>query len=714
MVLAFVFAVMLSIQIKGYMGVSAEVGDSDRVLSEITHAQKSLAEAESGMRGFILSRSEELLEPYHQVSREMGPAFDRIAAGASPRRRELIDQARLATEEWLTFTRWPIRLTAEGKDPRQVIPQGTGKRIRAKLVERLAALERYEREVRDTRLRESKTSARVTLGAVFGIVFLLGIGVAFRSRRIVLELSSDYEQVILDYGAQAAQLDESRQRFSTTLNSIGDGVIVVDPNERIEFLNPVAERLTGWSLGHARGKSMSEVFEILADETKIPTVNPARQVLREGRLAGVAKHTVLQSRNGTEIPIEDSAAPIYGNEGQVVGVVLVFRDTTEKTFAASIIAETEKRFQALANSAPVLIWTAGKDRFCDWFNENWLQFRGRALQEEIGSGWLEGIHPEDLDRVLRVYMNAFDGRKNFEMHYRFLRADGEYRDVLNRGSPRFSPSGRFLGYIGSCTDVTQSEAVRKKLEALTIDLERAVHARDEFLSIASHELKTPLTSLQLQLQMAERGIRSGQMPTAEKMASVVSRCLQQSTRITNLIDELLDISRIQEGKLSFNFESIDLGRLVEDQVSQYREQFRAAGCDVRFESTHVDVVCDRFRMEQVIVNLLTNAMKYGGRKPVRVEVGGDPREAWIRVSDQGGGIPKDRQAQIFNRFERGEQGASISGLGLGLYIARQIVTSHLGEIEVSSEPGQGASFTVKLPRHRPIAVTAPHQEVSPA
>lgn len=243
-------------------------------------------------------------------------------------------------------------------------------------------------------------------------------------------------------------------------------------------------------------------------------------------------------------------------------------------------------------------------------------------------------------------------------------------------------------------------ASEQQLRVLADSLQEAVRLRDEFLSIASHELKTPLTSLKMQSQMRQRWIDGGNLSSADqKFMALLANDTRQIDRLTRLIDDMLDISRITAGKLALHPETFDLRELVRETIDRQRPQLEAAGCTVALEPGEpVLGQWDRFRIEQVITNLLTNAMKYGAGKPVAVTlaraVAGGAR---LTVADQGIGIAPEDQARIFDRFERAVSPSSVGGLGLGLYISRQIVEQHGGTISVESRVGQGSRFAVELP-----------------
>jgi signal transduction histidine kinase len=251
---------------------------------------------------------------------------------------------------------------------------------------------------------------------------------------------------------------------------------------------------------------------------------------------------------------------------------------------------------------------------------------------------------------------------------------------------------------------TQKLQLQQKLEKIKETeayLQKALKSRDEFLSICSHELKTPLTSLKMQIQITNR-LREKKGDevafSSTNMSKFISQADRSVERIIHLVNDMLDISRVATGRLSLNLEKIDLVDLVKEVVERLGSFMELASCPVQLEVEKSIVgLWDRYRIEQVLTNLLTNAAKYAPEKPVQVRAYREGQCAILKVKDLGEGISEEDQRRIFERFERAVSSTSVSGLGLGLYISKEIIDMHHGKIEVESSLGEGSTFTVKLP-----------------
>lgn len=258
----------------------------------------------------------------------------------------------------------------------------------------------------------------------------------------------------------------------------------------------------------------------------------------------------------------------------------------------------------------------------------------------------------------------------------------------------------------------QRRTLKEQLQALSESqntIKNALEARNQFISIAGHELRTPLTVLRLQLAMAKRKFENdASLLTVDATSQLLSQLDRQMERLVPLVDEMLDASRIQSGKLEINTEYFDLALLVEDVVERFLPLLHESGCVATIDCPdNAFGTWDRFRIEQVISNLLSNAARYGGGS-VRIHLSCHEHTVRLSISDQGPGIAAEDQHRIFQPFERANAGHTKAGLGLGLHIVRQIVEMHGGAIEVDSKPGQGAAFTIQLPRRSPESVPDRH------
>jgi PAS domain S-box-containing protein len=260
-----------------------------------------------------------------------------------------------------------------------------------------------------------------------------------------------------------AMVRQIEERNRATLYSIGDAVIATDAQSRINRMNPVAESLTGWTEAEAEGKPLDEVFRIVNEETRAVVESPVTRVLREGQVVGLANHTLLVAKDGTERPIADSGAPIRDEKGETTGVVLVFRDQTEERAAQRSLQESERRYRTLAESLPHLVWTCRADGSCDYLSPRWVDFTGIPEADQLGYRWIEQLHPDDRERVIAEWSEVAPRGGVFDIEFRIRRADGAYRWFTTRAIPFLDEGGRVVKWFGSNTDIDDHKRVHEAL-----------------------------------------------------------------------------------------------------------------------------------------------------------------------------------------------------------------------------------------------------------
>ena len=283
------------------------------------------------------------------------------------------------------------------------------------------------------------------------------------------------------------------------------------------------------------------------------------------------------------------------------------------------------------------------------------------------------------------------------------RASGELSWLSFTSHPLRSADGSRVGVVTSFRDISELRERESQSTRLYQEARNNVRLHDAFLATAAHELRTPLTALRLQVQNLLRGVTSGTGMAVEVLAQKLRASVRQTERINALVDLLLDVSRMTRGPIELKRTSVDLAELARELLARTADELAAGGVAVTLDAEPVLGEWDPARLEQVVGNLLSNALKYGNRKPVHLKVWREGAFAMLTVTDTGLGVPASEHRRIFERFERAHSGGQ-SGMGLGLWIVREIVDAHGGSISLASVPDQGSTFTVRLPLAAPRGV----------
>ncbi len=355
--------------------------------------------------------------------------------------------------------------------------------------------------------------------------------------------------------------------------------------------------------------------------------------------------------------------------------------------------ESEAKLAILADAMPQIVCIYDSKYQVEFLNKNGREYLGISAENIKHIDLIQFCHHEEKERALNQRTQGTITKTPGEIEVRLRNTHNIYQWFLCRFEPVLNENDEIIRWYSSFTNIQGQKAH-------ALELEKSVAIRDQFLSIASHELRTPLTALKLQIGMRQRLIDKKAIEHVDLnyfQKNIVDDN-KQIDRIIRLVDDMLDISRIKSGKLSLDFTEVEVNRFMNEVLQRFQPEFNEKKCQLIFESIP-ETIClwDSHRIEQVMINLLSNALKYGRNKDVFVKLEKNLDHIAIKVIDQGEGIDSINKEKIFELFERANKDQAVSGLGLGLYIVRQIVQSHQGKIEVFSEFEKGSTFVITLP-----------------
>jgi PAS domain S-box-containing protein len=348
-------------------------------------------------------------------------------------------------------------------------------------------------------------------------------------------------------------------------------------------------------------------------------------------------------------------------------------------------------YRKVFDDFPALIWRAGLDMGCDYFNNTWLEFTGRSMEQELGQGWAEGVHLEDLAACMATYVEAFEGRRPFTMHYRLRHRSGEYRWIRDIGRPFYDVDERFIGYIGSCYDVTKERDNELKL----LELNRT---KDKYFSIVAHDLIGPITSIESLTGLIERDYK---LYSDSEMVELVHELGSASTSVVRFLRDILEWAYSQFQGTKCRPQDLLLRDICETAVEPLRQNIKVKALSLIEDlDPGISVRADPDMAKTIVRNLVANAIKFcRPRKEIRLSARVEGDYASLRVSDQGIGISPDDMEFLFDLEHRrkrlGTEGEK--GTGLGLVLCKDFAERNGGRISAESSLGEGSSFIVELP-----------------
>ena len=528
------------------------------------------------------------------------------------------------------------------------------------------------------------------------------------------------------------------ENLSITLNSIGDAVISTDTKGYVTGMNAVASFLTGWNKEEALGLHLSVIFKIINAKTRAEVTNPVARVIKEGIIVGLANHTVLISKDGTQRQISDSAAPIKSKDGNIHGVVLVFSDVTKEYNIYKTLENSERflkesqlagRIGSYMTDLKTNIWTSSEALD--------IIFGIDKSYNKSTSGWVSIVHPEWQQELSDYLVDEVLGKKQrFDKEYVIVRKnDGEERWVHGVGELEFDEEGTPIKMIGTIQDITEKVKAKQELELYKNHLEELIAARtadldkangqllgeiqkakeyemmlqaslkneqslnefkSRFISTTSHEFRTPLTSI---LSSSELIKRYGRNWEQTKVDEHLDRIKYSVDHLTNLLDDVQTINRTDNGKINYNPQLINLRALCDEIIVEAESHSKSSHNFIfKYKTEKNNFILDRKLIRFMLLNLLSNAFKYspdGG--DVVLEISADGNNLKLRIEDCGLGIPEEDRKHLFEPFHRGNNVNNIPGTGLGLSIVKKSVEIHSGQIKYNSVLGQGTNFTITIP-----------------
>jgi PAS domain S-box-containing protein len=494
----------------------------------------------------------------------------------------------------------------------------------------------------------------------------------------------------LEAQQRADEAERERREKTAILESITDAFIALDRDWRFTYVNAAAERAFQRPRSTLMGRCVWAEFPEVAGSSFEHEYR--RAVADQVTVAFEALYPPLG------IWVDARAYPTAD------GLAVYFHDITTRKQTEEALRESEARLQAVADLVPDLLWSTDPGGTTDWYNRRWLEYTGQSLAEARGYGWLDAIHPDDRESSLRNFQGAIAGGEPLRQEHRIRGADGQYRWFLVRAHLLRDEDGHSVRWYGSATDIHNERTALEQAQAAQAEAEGALKARDAFMSMVSHDLKQPLGVIQAYADLGLRRLRRTDTVPLERIADSLGKIQAAARRMTEFINELLDAAQLRAGQL-FDLEvgPTDLVALVRRVVAEQQQTTEHHRLHVTAPAPELVGDYDAARLERVLANLLSNAIRYspeGGTITISVLQEVDGAAAWsvIQVRDEGMGIPAADLPYIFERFRRGTNVmGQIGGSGIGLASAQQIVEQHGGTIGVKSVEGRGTTFTVRLP-----------------
>jgi len=508
----------------------------------------------------------------------------------------------------------------------------------------------------------------------------------------LLEVNGTVQDITERKNAEEA-LQKSEKQFRNLFENAPVGIFTTNITGKTLSVNPHMAHLLGMN-------TPSEAISYYTNLGKLLYANPKRreefieQLKLKDHVENFEYEAITYDRK--HVWFNMNARIALQNDGQML-IEGFTTDITNRKLAESELREKEVQYRNLANAGLALIWTASTDKLCTYFNEPWFRFTGRTFEQELGIGWTENVHPDDIGQCIQTYSTCFDKREPFHMEYRLKHHSGEYRWIQDMGTPNYSSSGKFIGYIGHCFDITERKKMEFELIAAKEKAEESDRLKSSFLANMSHEIRTPMNSIM--------GFASllPEEDSKELMDNYSKIIVRSSEQLVHIIDDIVLYSRLQTKLLSYYPTLFEVKNLLDDVQQSFNLPDFKKGIELLVQTNTVEPInlfTDYEKIRQVLTNLVSNAFKYTTQGTITIGCNLNADKIELFVKDTGMGIPPNEQEKVFERFFRGSNvnKGVISGTGLGLSIVLELVQILGGQIWVESVVGSGSTFFLSLPR----------------
>ncbi len=476
--------------------------------------------------------------------------------------------------------------------------------------------------------------------------------------------------------ASQGRTRDSEERFRLAMNNVAAGVYTLDLHGLVTYINPAAEVMFGWTMADLLGKKMHDVTHYKhPDGTPFPAGDcPGLQVLHEGIELREQSDAFIR-RDGTVFPVVYSASPLK-RDATTVGIVVGFRDDTERRGADRVIRESEERFRLIASTAPVIIWMSDADQQGTYINDAWTSLTGLPKEAALGARWAEALHPDDVERCVETYRAGFNRREPFHMEYRLRRHDGEFRWLFAQGVPRYDARGVFAGYIGSAIDVTERKEAEEFLSTLS---QRLIEAQEQERARLARELHDDINQrlavLVLNLEIAMKKLSGPPTALREQIRSAIDTAASLASDVQTL-SHRLHSSRLQ---------TLGLEPAAREMCREFSER---SGVVIQFQSADVgtgvgaDVGLCLYR---VLQEALQNAVKHSGASEIAVALEADAHAITLTVQDSGIGF---------------EPAKAFKAKGLGLVSMKERLKLLDGQLSIETHSRRGTTIRARVPLDR--------------